>query len=233
MGIRVKLLVSTAVTVIWATAIAVPAQAGIAGAVKPVGWGPLSDKAAAHRVNRSSFEPRPDNYRANHAVPSKRELANWRARSDMPYARSVDGHFKGTTDEIIQWAAHKWGIPPNLLRAVAATESWWHQSTVGDNGDSFGLFQVRRPYHCWNECHIARDSTAFNADYYGGIIRSYYDGTQTWLNTVEHGKPYKEGDIWGSLGAWYSGRWWVPSIKGYIDQVKANIASRPWFGQWF
>lgn len=63
----------------------------------------------------------------------------------MPYARYVTGHFTGTTDEVIQWAARKWGFEPDLLRAVGTVESWWRMSTVGDSGDSFGLFQVRRP----------------------------------------------------------------------------------------
>jgi soluble lytic murein transglycosylase-like protein len=31
--------------------------------------------------------------------------------------------FRGTTDEIIRWAAWKWGIDEDLLRAVAARES--------------------------------------------------------------------------------------------------------------
>ena len=65
-------------------------------------------------------------------------------------------------------------------------------STVGDNGDSFGLFQVRRPFHCTEPvCEQFRDDAALNADYYGGILRSYYDGKQRWLNTVsgENGKP--------------------------------------------
>ena len=58
-------------------------------------------------------------------------------------------------------------------------------STVGDNGDSFGLFQVRRPFHCTEPvCEQFRDDAALNADYYGGILRSYYDGKQGWLNTV-------------------------------------------------
>jgi soluble lytic murein transglycosylase-like protein len=35
----------------------------------------------------------------------------------------VTGNFRGTTDEIIRWAAWKWGIDEDLLRAVAARES--------------------------------------------------------------------------------------------------------------
>ena len=129
----------------------------------------------------------------------------------MPYARYVTGRFTGTTDEVIQWAARKWGFKPDLLRAVATVESWWRMSTVGDNGDSFGLFQVRRPFHCTEPvCEQFRGDAALNADYYGGILRSYYDGKQGWLNTVsgENGKRYRRGDLWGSVGAWFSGRWW-------------------------
>ena len=43
------------------------------------------------------------------------------------------GNFTGTTTEIFQWAACKWGIDEDTLRAVAVQESDWHQSAVGDN----------------------------------------------------------------------------------------------------
>jgi hypothetical protein len=46
----------------------------------------------------------------------------------------VTGHFTGTTDEILQWAACKWGLPDNLVRAVAARESSWYQSEVYASG---------------------------------------------------------------------------------------------------
>ena len=144
------------------------ADAGARAGTKPVGWGPLSSKKAAAKVKRNGFEPRPANRAANHRVPKRKLVAAWRARSEMPYARYVNGRFEGTTDEIIQWGAYKWGLDEDLLRAVAVVESWWQMEAVGDNGDSFGLYQVRRPYHCWDECNIARRFTAFNADYYGG-----------------------------------------------------------------
>ena len=151
----------------------------------------------------------------------------------MPYAGLVDGRFRGTTDEIIRWASIKWGLPRDVLRAVAVVESWWRQSAVGDNGDSFGLFQVRRPYHCWGRCLIARRSTAFNADYYGGIIRAYFDGRMGWLNTVERGKRYRPGDLWGSVGAWFAGRWWTPPARAYIAEVQRRRAERTWVREYF
>jgi hypothetical protein len=213
-------------------AFAVPAAAS-AIETKPVGWGPLSSKQAAKKVKRSDWEPRPANRAANHRVPKRKLLRAWLARSEMPYAKFVNGRFRGTTDEIIQWAARKWGLDPELLRAAAVVESWWRMETVGDNGDSFGLYQVRRPYHCWDECPIARRFTAFNADYYGGIIRAYFDGKMAWLNTVERGEDYAAGDIWGSVGAWFSGRWRTQPSLDYIGVVQQRLAERTWRQDYF
>ena len=58
----------------------------------------------------------------------------------------VDGDFAGTTDEIIQWAACKWGIDEDIVRAQVIKESCWYQSATGDNGESWGLGQVRAPH---------------------------------------------------------------------------------------
>jgi hypothetical protein len=225
------LLAALATTALLAAPVAtVQAQVALA---KPVGFGPLSDGNAAAQVKRSRWEPRPANAVANRRVPGAALLRKWRRRSEMPYAGRVTGRFRGTTDEIIQWAARKWGFAPNLLRAVAVVESWWRQDAIGDGGDSFGLFQVRRPYHCWGRCRIARRFTAFNADYYGGILRAYLDGTQRWLNTVERGRPYRAGDVWGSVGAWYSGRWWTPESVAYMERVREELRRRTWRRDFF
>jgi hypothetical protein len=191
---------------------------------------PLSDAQAAALVHRSTWEPRTDNGATLHRMPTRAQLRIFRAQSTMPYAQFVTGHFTGTTDEILQWAAYKWGFRPNLLRAVASVESWWRMSTNGDDGDSFGLFQIRRPYHCQGVvCNWFRDDAAFNADYYGAILRSYYDGTETWLNTVSgNGARYHRGDLWDSVGAWFSGRWHDPGALQYVEAVKSNLAKRIW-----
>lgn len=44
----------------------------------------------------------------------------------------VTGNFTGTTDEIIQWAACKWGMDEDVLRAQAVAESSWLQNNYGD-----------------------------------------------------------------------------------------------------
>jgi len=54
-------------------------------------------------------------------------LGSYDLRWDSWLLPRVDGQFSGTTDEIIQWAACKWGLPDNYLRAEADTESTWFQ----------------------------------------------------------------------------------------------------------
>jgi hypothetical protein len=191
-----------------------------------VGAPPLPDRVAAAKVRRAHFEPRPDNRAATHRVPTARQLRSFRRRSTNPYRDSVDGDFTGTTDEVLQWGAYKWGFSPDLFRAVAATESWWRMNTVGDNGDSFGLMQMRRPYHCCLP-EMAHDA-AFNVDYYGSMLRAYFDGRETWLNSAAPAQPYRAGDLWGSVGVWYSGQWHVNDAV-YVAQVQDYIARQVWF----
>jgi hypothetical protein len=187
----------------------------------------LSDADAAAHVKLGGFEPRADNAAANQRVPTADEIAAFRAASDNPYRDHVTGAFTGTTDELIQWAAWKWGLDEDMVRAEAAQESWWHENAVGDNGESFGLMQIRAKYHP-GTFPLSRESTAFNLDYYGAVIRSYYDGHETWLNTVEHGQPYAAGDIWGAIGAWFAGRWHTGPADQYIAKVRALQAQRIW-----
>jgi hypothetical protein len=211
---------------------AAPARADETGLVSAkIGRPPLSDAAAAAKVVRSSFEPRRANASATHRIPTRAQLSAFHHQSDQPYSHWVTGRFRGTTDEVLQWAGAKWGLAPDLVRAVAAKETWWRMSHVGDSGDSFGLFQVRRPYHCRGTriCGLFRHDAALNADYWCSIIRSYYDGRQTWLNTVSgNGARYAAGDLWGSIGAWFSGRWHDAGAEGYVGAIKDDMAQRIW-----
>ncbi len=192
---------------------------------------PLSDADAAARVRRSAFEPRPANYRPNHRVPSASELARFRSLNTTPagYRDKVTGNFTGTTDEIIQWAAHKWGLDEDLVRAEAVQESWWKQSALGDGGISYGLMQIKRTASK-GTFPLSRDSTAFNADYYGASIRHYHDGAASWLNDAccFSGRTYRAGDLWGSVGAWFAGRWYTSEAVDYINKVKRHLRSRTW-----
>ena len=144
--------------------------------------------------------------------------------------RKVTGRFTGTTDEIIQWAAWKWGLPEDVVRAAAVTESWWRMDTVGDNGMSFGLLQIKNVAKWHGGTYpLSKTSTAFNADYYAGMVRHYFEGCATWMKNYSYnGTKYAAGDLWGSVGAWYSGDWHSNAANGYIAKVKKHQADRTW-----
>jgi len=173
------------------------------------------------------------------------------AHPDSPralYAR-VDGDFTGTTDEILQWAACKWGIDEDVVRAQVAKESWWDQRAQGDFTsdtsschpsvrsldpcpESLGILQVRYLYHTpAMDNSIA--STAYNADYTYAAWRSCFDGDETWFNQFERGGTYVAGDLWGCIGAWFSGRWRVPRALEYIDAVQGYLDERVWEQDYF
>jgi autotransporter family porin len=205
-----------------------PAPAPAAGSAKATTRVPgspiLSDDAANARVRRSAWEPRPQNATANSRVPTATELSSFRAASNnqSPYVPLVTGAFTGTTDELIQWAAHKWGFDEDVMRAEAVNESSWVQAAAGDGGISYGLMQIKSTV--WRGTSpLSRVSTAFNLDMYGAILRQCYDGKATWL-----GNGYKGGDLWGCLGYYYSGNWYDSGAQAYITHVREHLTARSW-----
>ena len=161
----------------------------------------------------------------------------------------VTGNFTGTTDEIIQWGACKWGLDEDIVRAQTAKESWWTQRAGGDltsdpsrcapghgigvDGhpgqcpESFGVQQVRYPYWGW-AFPSAITSTAYNLDVALAARRSCFEGYETWLNQFERGRNYAGGDLWGCVGLWFSGRWYTPESTSYIAEVQSYLAQRIW-----
>lgn len=209
-----------------------------------------SDAECAQRVNRSAWEPRPENQTANQTLPGSFYLPGF-VRNDggvdnrsRAYADRVTGNFKGTTDEIIQWAACKWGFSDEIVRAVAVTESYWKQAALGDYTndqtrcqvgytapcpESFGLLQVKATAHR-GTFPYSRDSTAFSIDYSLMSRRICYEGWVTWLYDIGY-SSYTAGDEWGCVGHWYSGGWYDAGANNYINTVKGHFTNKPWH-QW-
>jgi hypothetical protein len=195
-------------------------------ATLPPGAALPSDSDCAARVTKAP-EIRPQNVSFNavkgHGAP---------AAPPAPLYARVTGDFTGTTDEILQWGACKWGIDEDIVRAQAAKESYWTQSNVGDNGESFGILQVRQPFWGWafnDGVGDARSSTAYNVDAALAARRNCFEGNETWLNsTPDRGQDYAAGDIWGCIGLWFSGRWYTPDSVTYIDAVQAYLNQQVW-----
>jgi autotransporter family porin len=219
----------------------------------PPGSSLPSGSACTSAVRRNpNFEPRPANYTANHTVPPSSAITSIQTASNNGGAAAgsfnrVDGNFTGTTDEILQWGACKWGFDEDLVRALAANESWWRQAAAGDvtyntslcpsganyvNGGcdlSYGITQIKStdyggtfPYS-WK-------STALNVDYKLAYQRACFEGKISYLS--ERSSSYPNGDennmLWGCVDQWYTGGWWNGSADDYINETKTEMANKPW-----
>ena len=227
----------------------------------PPGTRPLTDAKAAAPITRAP-ELRPGNTAANDYVPSNFDLRSFRSAKDSTsgetavqenhwyaYVTGRDGLKNPSTDDLIQWAARKWGIPEDWLRALTAFESLWHQSWNGDltrvpagwyksyppqaraaSGkvyESMGIAQIKwLPNGSINvgSGRLRWESTAFGLDYLGATIRFYYDGDCRWC-----GAGYHAGQTWASIGAWNAPNpWGNAKQRWYITKVKEDLAQRTW-----
>jgi autotransporter family porin len=214
---------------------------------------PKSDSSCGSQVYLSTWEPIPANTNANNTVPANPAAVPWSNVGIPPsftkwYVKRalVTGNYKGTTDEIIQWAACKWGIDRDLMRAVAVQESDWKMSSVGDycgtpGEASYGLFQVKNAMcsgeGAWGGYPYTAADTALNADFYAAQLRSCLDGDfQGWLyggQTISQILAAKGFDnaLWGCVGAWFSGSWYDSGAQSYISSVKGHLANRDFLNE--
>jgi hypothetical protein len=223
---------------------------------------PLSDAAAAADVTAEP-ENRPANTAANDYTPTAAQLQAFHTATDPqgqtgaqlnPYDQFVTGHYAGTTDEIIQWAAWKWGIPADWLRAEYVKESRWTQSALGDLAtvtpavyDEYppqarvpGTDEVYTSMGITGEKWIPDsdigigteplrwESTAFNIDYQAATLRFYYDNPDG-LRSAWGDSTYSAGNAWASLGGWFEPYPWLNAGQlSYIADVQADLADRAW-----
>ena len=186
-------------------------------------------------------EVRPENAEPNARTGGGVRVPPWTPHGYAPefnreIITRIDGDYVGSTGQILQWGACKWGLPPDLVRAMADAESDWRQATTGDvssdeedcvPGDappcatSFGIMQVKHLYRP-GSYPLASESTAFNVDYALGVVRGCYEGWVTYLG------PEAEGDLWGCVGWHFSGELRDPDALGYIGRVGRALDEAAW-----
>ncbi len=131
----------------------------------------------------------------------------WRAYYDR-----IDGACTGTTEQILEWAARKWGFDqlgyPDLAKAMGVIETWWRQGFVGYSGE-VGILQVHPAF--WPDWEPAAWSTAYAADYAMAVVRSFYDGAG-WLGDATRGNLRDAVAAWNcgcAYNGWGSYAYWV------------------------
>lgn len=219
----------------------------------PPGSRLLSGAKCARLVRASpSPESRAVNMRFNRTV-GQHVRPGFFPPGDSPQVKKlaplISGKFTGTTQEILRWAACKWGIDQDVVFAQAAVESWWRQDQLGDwtadaklcppghgigaDGkpgecpQSYGILQNNYPFESasWPGISV---STAMNADAAYAIWRSCYDGYEIWLNDQPRSRQYHAGDLWGCVGRWFAGAWYTPAAETYIRSVKKYLGTQIW-----
>lgn len=236
--------------------------------VQADGWDgvyPLSDSYCSGRVQKFA-ERVPANTTANNDVPPagtnfswgpwvSQDVAPGTGIAETAYNFSkVDGNVpKGfTTDEILEWAACKWGMDQNIAKGEAIAESNWLQSNKGDldscgGYDSYGILQVRatNPSVCtpgsvensgWGGYPWTANSTAVDADAQMARLRAVYDG-QSYMGAGGNGNPVLTGStstavgapIWNAVSTWQSGTDTGPDA--YTSQIQSCLASSCWTTQ--
>lgn len=242
----------------------------------PSTFRPLSDRAAAALVTR---EPETRSHNAkpytvagqphsalNDYVPTTRQLAHFHSArvSDgrtviqfNPYFRYVDGRdglSHPSTDDLIQWAAHKWGVPEDWLRAEYVVESYWNGFQLGDETKVRPSWYARYPIQArvsgsldvYESMGITQlkwiadnsvgagteplrwESTAFNIDYQAAMLRFYYDNPQR-ARSSWGDAGYAPCQTWNSLGGWYEPYPWKNAgQEQYIAKVRRALKQHEW-----
>ena len=219
---------------------------------------PLTDAQAAACVSRSG-ENRSQNRAQNARAPTRAELEAFRTAQDSAgrtpgeynpnFARvtgAAPGYGLRSTDDLIEWAAYKWGVPEDLVRGQMFQESGWSMLQKGDRRDwpmpvaqwypapavidensvweSLGIAQIRwRHTVPWNPGveWLRWRSTAFALDYSQALVRYYFDGYCHWC-----GGGYAAGDPDGAYRTYVSGSW--TQGQSYADGVRRYAMSKPW-----
>jgi autotransporter family porin len=199
-----------------------------------------SGKQCAARIHRSKWEPRPSNATPNARIvkqpvslPANRAFNHaWQRQ----YKPRITGKFRGTTDEIIQWASCKWGISDELTRARAVQESDWHQKSYGD-------YESRSRGHCTSDWHgnpcptsfgILQSKWYFRPGTYprtlastAFMIDSALAETRGCLDGMMWFGPQSRGKLWNCVGVWYSGQWGA-GYSEYVNHVRQILRNKPW-----
>jgi hypothetical protein len=106
---------------------------------------------------------------------------------DPPYTwmNLVDGQYTGTTEMIIRWAACKWGMDEDMIRAQATTEqgSWVQWNAAGDQRQSI------------NQCQAGNSPDHNSTNLWGyRVSNACYQSWSIWQTKVVYSTP--------NIGAW-------------------------------
>jgi hypothetical protein len=129
----------------------------------------------------------------NQTKPNASQLAYYASdgyrssEMDPPYRwmKLVDGQYTGTTEMIIRWAACKWGMDEDMIRAQATAEhgTWIQWNAGGDERKSM------------SQCQAGTNSDHNSTNLWGYLVsNACYQSWSIWQTKVVYSSP--------NIGAW-------------------------------
>jgi hypothetical protein len=129
----------------------------------------------------------------NQTKPNSTQLAYYASdgyrssEMDAPYTwmKLVDGQYTGTTEMIIRWAACKWGVDEDMIRAQATVEhdTWIQWNAGGDERKSM------------NQCQAGNNPDHNSTNLWGYLTsNACYQSWSIWQTKVVYSSP--------NIGAW-------------------------------
>lgn len=116
---------------------------------------------------------------------------------------------KQQVGQMLDAAASKYGIPPNILKAVAYQESGWRADAKSFDGQhGKGIMQIDDRFHQFARTNEVWDPVK-NIDYGANLLKSLYDKTGSWEAAL---KRYNGG-------------------SSYPPKIMAHAQNQPW-KQW-
>lgn len=120
---------------------------------------------------------------------------------------------KQETAQMLDAASKKYGIPPNLLRAIAYKESGWNANAVGDGGKSNGMMQIYSAAHPDYDVERGKADPSYNIEYGAKLLAGLHNQTGDWRTAARR----------------YNGA--GPMAERYADSVMQISQEQPW-KQW-
>jgi LysM repeat protein len=122
---------------------------------------------------------------------------------------------RGDYEQILVAAAAEFGVPANLVKAVAWQESGWNQAMVSHAG-AIGTMQIMPGSADWALDQLIPDATAWDVD--------PRDNARMGAAILRHWLIVTEWDIKLTLAAYYQG-WHSVQTRGLFDDTHDYIAS--------
>lgn len=156
---------------------------------------PISQETVPENQQPHSLSSPPDGITSpvNQTKPNATQLAYYASDGylsstmDAPYTwmKQVDGQYTGSTEMIIRWAACKWGMDEDMIRAQATAEhgTWIQWNAGGDERRSI------------SQCQAGNNADHNSTDLWGyRISNACYQSWSMWQTKVVYSSP--------DAGAW-------------------------------